>query len=65
VEDLKQSLNTGFSPQNIDDLMRTKTGEYKDKLSNYDFIKLMLPPNYEIHPNDAIKMQSHTARRYN
>jgi len=44
-------------------MMRTKKGEQKDKLSIYDFIKLMLPPNYEIHPNDAIKMQSHSTRR--
>ena len=31
-------------------MFKTKSGVIKDKLLPYDLIKLMIPPNYEVHP---------------
>ena len=34
-------------------MFKSKSGIVKEKIDNYDFIKLMIPSNYEIHPSDT------------
>ena len=35
-------------------MFKLKNGLLTEKLTVYNFIRLMIPPNYEIHPNDMI-----------
>ena len=49
---MKKQLNLGFTNQYIEDLFKDKNGVNRQKMKFTMFIDLMIPNNYELHPND-------------